>query len=71
MTGWLAVAFLGLVVAARTRLTMTVASLPVSVPVLLVAAVILVLALAAVILVLARLLVRDGLRLRPRVVTTA
>ena len=32
--GWLVLAFLGLVVSARTRLTATVASAPVSVPVL-------------------------------------
>lgn len=70
MTGWLALAFLGLVVAARTRLTMTVLGSPVSVPVLWLVAAILVLTLAAVVLVLARLLLRDGLRLRPVVVST-
>jgi hypothetical protein len=70
MTGWLALAFLGLVVAARTRLTMTVLGSPVSVSALWLIAAILVLALAAVVLVLARLLLRDGLRLRPVVVTT-
>ena len=70
MTGWLALAFLGLVVAARTRLTMTVLGSPVSVPVLWLVAAILMLALAALALWLARLLLRDGLLLRSRMVAT-
>ena len=66
---WIVLVVLGLIAAARTRLTGTVLGLPVSVPVLGVVAVVLVLALAAVVLVLARLLLRDGLGLRPRAVT--
>jgi len=69
MTGWLALAFLGLVVSARTRLTMTVHATVVSMPVLWLVAAVLVLALAALVLWVARLLLRDGLRLRPRTVT--
>jgi len=71
MTGWLALALLGLIVSARTRLNAVVVGQPVSVPVLWLVFAAVVLALAALVLVLARLLVRDGLRLRPRVVTTA
>jgi len=59
---------LGLIVSARTRLTMTVHGAAVSVPVLWLVAAIVVLALAALTLWLARMLLRDGLRLRPRTV---
>jgi hypothetical protein len=69
MTDWLAVALLGLVVSARIRLTGIVLGQPVSIPVLGIVALVLALGLAAVVLVLLRLLVRDGLRLRPRPVT--
>jgi hypothetical protein len=59
---------LSLVVSARTRLTMTVHGAAVSVPLLWLVAAVLVLTLAALVLMLARLLLRDGLRLRPRMV---
>jgi hypothetical protein len=68
--GWLVLAFLGLVTSAQTRLTLTVVGMPVSVPVLGIIALAVVLALAAAVLVLLRLLVRDGLNLRPRMVPT-
>jgi hypothetical protein len=61
---------LGLIVSARTRLTMTVHGAVVSMPVLWLVAAVLALALAALVLWLARLLLRDGLRLRPRMVNT-
>jgi hypothetical protein len=61
---------LGLVVSARIRLNAVVLGQPVSVPVLWLVFAAVVLALAALVLVLARLLLRDGLRLRPRMVTT-
>ena len=61
----LVIAVLGLAVSARARLTGVVLGLPVSVPVLLVVAAVVVLALAALVLWIARILLRDGLRLRP------
>jgi hypothetical protein len=60
----LALAFLALVVSARTRVTGVLLGQPV--PVLGIVALVLALALAAIVLVLLWLLVRDGLRLRPR-----
>lgn len=66
----LALALLGLIISARTRFTLTVHGAAVSVPLLWLVAAVLVLALAALVLVLARLLLRDGLRLRPVVVST-
>lgn len=68
----LALALLGLIVSARTRLTMTVHSTAVSVPVLWLVALAVVLALAAAVLWLVRAAVRDGgfWRLRPRTVTS-
>jgi phosphate/sulfate permease len=62
----LVLAFLGLVVAAKTRLNAVVMGQPVSVPVLWLIAAIVVLLLAALVLVLLRLLLADGLRIRPR-----
>lgn len=62
---------IGLVVSARTRLTAVIFGQPVVIPVLWLAAAVLVLALAALVLVLARLLLEDGLRLRPRMVTAS
>jgi hypothetical protein len=59
---------LGLIVTARARLNAVVFGHLVSLPWLGVIAAALVLALAAVVLVLLRLLLRDGLRLRPRAV---
>jgi hypothetical protein len=72
MTAPLSLVFilLGLVVSARIRLNAVVLGQPVSVPLLGVVIVVLVLLLAALVLVLLRLLIRDGLRLRPRMVTT-
>ena len=61
-----ALALLGLVVAARTRLNAVGSAGPVRA--LARFAAVLVLALAAVVLLLARLLLRDGPRLRPGVV---
>jgi hypothetical protein len=61
----LALALLALVVSARTRLTATVLGQPVSCPVLWLIAAIMVLLLAAAVLILLRLLIRDGLHLRP------
>jgi hypothetical protein len=66
----LVLAFLALVVSARTRIAGVVLGQPVSIPVLGIVALVLALALAAVVLVLARLLLRDELRLRPRMVAT-
>ena len=63
-------AVVALVVSARTRLDAVILGRPVSVPWLGIVAVVLVLALAALVLHLARLLARDGLRLRPVVVRT-
>jgi hypothetical protein len=65
----LVLAFLALVVSAKTRVSGIVLGQPVSVSVLGIVAVAVGLALAAVVLVLLRLLVRDGLRLRPRAAT--
>jgi hypothetical protein len=62
-------AFLALVVSARTRVTGVLLGQPVSVPVIGIVALAVALALAVAVLVLLRLLVRDGLRLRPRTVT--
>lgn len=62
--------FLGIVVSAQTRLNAVVLGQPVSVPVLWLVFAAVVLALATLVLVLARLLLRDGLRLRPRMVAT-
>ena len=61
---------LGLIVSARTRLAGTVLGQPISVPALWLAFAAVVLLLAALVLVLLRLLIRDGLRLRPTVVNT-
>ena len=66
---WVALAVLGLVVSVKTKLTFTVAGSAVQMPVLWLAFAAVTLALAALVLVLARQLLRDGLRLRPRVVT--
>jgi hypothetical protein len=62
-------AFLALLVSARTRVTGVILGQPVSVPVLGLVFLAVALAFAVVVLVLLRLLVRDGLRLRPRPVT--
>ena len=62
----LVLAVVGLVAAARTRLSGVVLGLPVNVPVLLLVSVMLVLVLAALVLWIVRCIVRDGgLRLRP------
>lgn len=61
---------LGLILSARIRLSGVILGQPVSVPLLGIAAAAIVLILAAVVLVLLRLLLRDGLRLRPVVVNT-
>lgn len=68
----LVLAFAGLVVSARARISAVILGQPVSVPVLGLVALALVLALAALVLWLIRAAVRDGgfLRLRPRVVRT-
>jgi hypothetical protein len=64
------IAFLGLLVSARTRIAAVILGQPVSVPVLGVVALAVVLVLAAVVLYLLRSIARDGgLRLRPRMVT--
>jgi hypothetical protein len=72
MTGWLALALLGLIVSARTRLTLSVHGAAVSVPVLWLVAAAVVLTLAALVLWLMRAAARDGgfWRLRPRTVTS-
>jgi hypothetical protein len=63
----LMLALVGLIVSARTCVTVTVAGAPVSVPVLWLVALALVLALAALVLFLLRSILRDGgLLLRPR-----
>jgi hypothetical protein len=59
-----------LIVSARTGLNATVLGQPVSMPVLWLVFAAVVLLLAAAVLVLLRLLIRDGLRLRPRMVPT-
>lgn len=66
----LLVVLAGLIVSARTRVNAAVLGQPVSVPVLWLVFAAVVLLLAALVLVLLRLLVRDGLRLRPRMVNT-
>jgi len=66
----LLVVLAGLILSARTRVNAIVLGQPVSVPVLGLVFAALVLLLAALVLVLLRLLVRDGLRLRPRMVNT-
>jgi hypothetical protein len=66
----LLLALAGLILSARVRLSAIIFGQPVSVPVLWLIAAALVLALAAVVLVLLRLLLQDGLRLRPVVVNT-
>jgi hypothetical protein len=62
---WLAVTLAALLVSAHARVNLPVLG-PTSV--LGLVALVLVLGLVAIVLVLARLLLRDGLRLRPRVV---
>ena len=66
----LALAMLGLIVSAKVRLNAVVLGQPVSVPALWLVFAAVVLLLAAAVLVLLRLLIRDGLRLRPRMVPT-
>lgn len=66
----LVLVLLGLVASARIRISAVIFGQPVSVPLLGIVAIVLVLLLAALVLILLRLLLRDGLRLRPRVVTT-
>lgn len=61
-------ALIGLATSAQTRMHAVLLGQPVSVPVLWLIAAIVTLALAAAVLILARLLIRDGLRLRPRMV---
>ena len=63
-------AFLGLVVSANTKLHTVILGHAVICPVLWLIFAALVLTLATVVLVLLRLLLRDGLRLRPMVVNT-
>lgn len=64
--GWLVLAFLGLVVSARTRVTVPLFG---ATPVLAVVALAVVLLLAALVLYLLRSILRDGgLLLRPRTV---
>lgn len=58
-------AVLAVVSSARAHLTAVVGHTPVTVPVLLLVAVVVVLALAVAVLLAVRLLVREGLRLRP------
>lgn len=62
---------LGLVASARIRLSGVILGQPVSVPLLGIVAAIVLLAVTALVLVLLRLLLAEGLRLRPRVVVTA
>jgi hypothetical protein len=66
----LLLAFLGLVVSARVRLTAVLFGQPVSIPVLGLVAAVVVLALAVTLVWLLRSLLRDGLRLRPGAVIT-
>lgn len=66
----LLLALLGLVVSARIRLTAVIFGQPMSVPVLGLVAVVVVLVLAVMLLWLLRSILRDGLRLRPRMVPT-
>jgi hypothetical protein len=65
----IALVLLGLIVSAKTRLSGVILGQPVSVPVLGIVAAVLPLALTVLVLVLLRLLLRDGLGLRPRPVT--
>jgi len=65
----LVLVLLGLVASARIRLSGVILGQPVSLPLLGLVGAVIVLALTAVILWLLRSLLRDGLRLRPRVVT--
>lgn len=62
---WVVLVVLGLVVSANTKLHAVIAGQPVAIPALWLAFAILVLLLAVLVLVLLRLLLRDGLRLRP------
>lgn len=62
-------ALFGLIGAANARLNAVVLGRPVSIPVLGLAAVLVGLALAVALLLLIRILLRDGLRLRPGTVT--
>jgi hypothetical protein len=66
----LVLVLLGLVASARIRFNGVVFGQPVSVPLLWLVFAAVVLILAAIVLVLLRLLLRDGLRLRPVVVNT-
>jgi hypothetical protein len=66
----LVLVLLGLVASARIRLNAVIFGLPVSVTLLGIVIVVLVLLLTALVLILLRLLLRDGLRLRPVVVNT-
>lgn len=61
---------LGVVMSARTRLNGVVFGQPVSVPPLLLLFAVLLLALAGGLLLVVRLIIRDGLRLRPVYVIT-
>ena len=65
----LLLALLALVVSARIRLSAVIFGHPVSLPLLELITTVVVLALVAVILWLVRSILRDGLRLRPRLVT--
>jgi len=66
----LVLVLLGLVASARIRLSGVIFGQPVSVPLLWLVFAAVVLILAAIVLVLLRLLLREGLRLRPVVVST-
>lgn len=65
----LLLALLALLVSARVRLSGVIFGQPVSVPVLGLITAVVVLGLVAIILWLVRSILRDGLRLRPRVVS--
>jgi hypothetical protein len=67
---WLALIVAALVASARVRLTAVVLGQPVTCPLLWLVFAAAVLGLAAVVLVLLRLVLSDGLRLRPVVVNT-
>jgi hypothetical protein len=64
----LILAFSGLFISARIRLNAVILGQPVSIPWLGVIAAVILFLLAALVLVLLRLLLRDGLRLRPTAV---
>jgi hypothetical protein len=66
----LILAFAGLFISARIRLSGVIFGQPVSVPVLWLVFAAVVLALVALVLILLRLLIRDGLGLRPVKVNT-